>query len=238
MVHACGTTSENSKTEGVGAILRDKVHWVNHVTLRFAHLLAMSIENETVEIDFFKWYFTGDIDAHHNHTGNPGEENIGASFHYIERIIRVEHTFGPVRTNNWPVGAREPGIKGIFVADIFDASTLNLFKIHTAVENPLWSSSRFCGDFSKHRDGDTPRDLTGNIPVFEILEVINQNALLALWVKLDFAGFEMFNRFGGELLDIDEPLLLKSRFDGCATFVTVRNRVDNAFFATEKASIF
>ena len=81
----------------------------------------MLIENEAMQINFFKWYFTGDVEPHHNHACDPGEEDVGAGLHDIQWIIGIEIFFGPISTNNRPMSTGEPSVKGIVVSLIFDA---------------------------------------------------------------------------------------------------------------------
>ena len=73
MVHAGGATSEDAETESVGTIFCDHFHRINNIALGFGHLFAMFVEDEAMEIDFFEWDFAGDVESHHDHTGDPSE---------------------------------------------------------------------------------------------------------------------------------------------------------------------
>lgn len=83
LVHAGGAAAENTEAEGVGAVFRNHVHRIDDVAFALGHFLAVSVENEAMEINFAEGNFTGDVKAHHNHAGDPGEEDVGAGFHDV-----------------------------------------------------------------------------------------------------------------------------------------------------------
>lgn len=83
LIHASGATTENAEAEGVGAVFSDHVHRVDNVTLALGHLLAVGVKHETVEIDFAEGNFASDVEAHHDHAGDPSKENVGAGFHDV-----------------------------------------------------------------------------------------------------------------------------------------------------------
>ena len=192
----------------------------------------MGIENEAVEVHLFKRNFASDIEAHHNHAGDPGEEDVRGGFHDIERIIRSRILFGPAGTNDWPVRAREPSVKGILVADVSNTGLFNFFKVGTTIKNPVRLIGSFRVGFSKHRDGDAPRDLARNVPIFEVFEVIDDNFLLAFWIKLNFVVVEMLDSDSGEFFDVNKPLFFEGGLKNGAAFVTVGNRVGESLFAS------
>ena len=189
-----------------------------------------------MKIDLFERNFTTHIHAHHDHAGDPSKENIASGFHDIERIVRVFFAFGPVGTDKGPVGAAEPGVEGVFVAVIGDAADFDFLKVGASIENPLGGLIGF--GLVEHRDSDAPRDLAGDVPILEILKVINQDLLFVGWCEFDFAGFKMFDSVSGEALDVDKPLSFKHRLDDGAAFVTVSDGVNNLFLATEKTLVF
>ena len=96
-------SEENTETESVGAVFSDEVERVDDVALGFTHFFAVGIKDETVEVNFFERDAACDVESHHNHTGDPSEENISASLHDVKRVIRIEIILGPVGTNDRPV---------------------------------------------------------------------------------------------------------------------------------------
>ena len=83
MGEAGGAAAEDAEAEGVGAVFGDEVERVDDVTLGLAHFFAVGVEDEAVEVDFFEGDLAGDVETHHNHAGDPGEEDVGAGFHDV-----------------------------------------------------------------------------------------------------------------------------------------------------------
>lgn len=80
--------------------------------------------------------------------------------------------------------------------------------------------------------------MTGNVPVFETLEIIDKDLFLTGGVEFDFAFFEVFDGGFSKAFHVDEPLRFEHRLNDSATFVTVGDRVGDFFFAAHKALFF
>lgn len=147
-----------------------------------------------MKINFTERNFTCDINSHHNHACYPGEKDVGAGFHDVQRIVGVLEAFFPVRADDRPVGAGEPSVEGIFVAVIMDTANLDFSEICAGIEDPFGS---FVGlGLAEHGDGDTPGDLAGDVPVLEALKIVNEDFFLVRGVELDFVIFEVFDGLG------------------------------------------
>ena len=238
LVHAGRATPQNTETESVRTVFSYELHWVNDIAFTFAHFFAMGIKNETVEIDFLKWHLARNVKSHHNHASDPSEENIGASFHDVQWIVRVEITLGPISTDDRPVGATEPSVKSVLVADIFNAADFNFLEVGTAIKNPVWFVGRLVVGLFEHRDGDAPRDLAGDVPVFEVFEVVDEDFLFVLWVKFNFVVFKMFNSNAREFFDVDKPLFFKHWLNDRVTLIAVSDGVSDFMLADEKPLFF
>ena len=189
-----------------------------------------------MKVDFAERNFTRDINPHHNHAGNPSKEDIGTSLHDIKRIIGVFGAFEPVGTDNWPVRTGEPSIESIFVAIIVDATYLDFGEVGACIEDPFGSFVGF--GLMEHRDGDAPRNLAGNVPVFETLEIVDKDFFLVCGVELDFAGLEVLNGHFSKAFDVDEPLAFERWLDDGIALVAVGDRVGDFFFAAEQPLVF
>lgn len=229
LVLAGGTVGDDTEAEGVGAVFDHHVHGVDDVAFGFAHFLAVGVEDEAVEVDVAEGDLVGAIEAEHDHAGDPRKEDVGAGFHDAEG---VEGAFGSevIGGDEGPLAAGEPSVEGVLVADIGVAAALELFFVDLGGEYPVGGVV----DVDEGRDGDAPRDLAGNIPVFELLEIVNENALFASGVEFDFAVLDGLDGAVGEGFDVDEPLLFEEGFDDAAAFVAVADRMlDSLFAATE-----
>jgi hypothetical protein len=78
--------SGNSFSQALGAFVQqgferdavDQVHWVQHVAFGFAHLLALRVEHQAVDVDVFEGHFAGEVRGHHDHPGDPEEDDVVA----------------------------------------------------------------------------------------------------------------------------------------------------------------
>jgi len=131
------------------------------------------------------------------------------------------------------VGGAEPGVEGIFVAVIGNAADLDFGEINAGVEDPFGCFGGF--GLVEHWDGDTPRDLAGNVPIFQAFEIIDEDFLLGCRVEGDLAGFKMFNGGFGETLDVDKPLRFEHWLDDGTTFITMSDGVGDVFGAAHEA---
>ena len=88
---------------------------VKHVTLGLAHLFAFFIADQSVQVDVSEGNFTRILDAHHDHAGNPEEEDVIAGFHDGGRIkiVQVLGIIRPAQGGMRPETGTEPGIQHI-----------------------------------------------------------------------------------------------------------------------------
>ena len=54
----------------------NQVHRVQHIALGLAHLLALRVTNQTVDVDMFERYLAGEMRGHHDHAGDPEEDDV------------------------------------------------------------------------------------------------------------------------------------------------------------------
>lgn len=130
----------------------------------------------------------------------------------------------------WPLSRTEPGIKGVFVAAIGFAVFFDLRELYPVVVNPI----RWVVDILEGWDRNTPRDLAGDIPVFELLEIVEEDLLFAGGVKFDLPFLENLDGAGGERFDVDKPLLFEEWLDDSVALVAVTNRVLDLLFPSKE----
>jgi len=127
-----------------------------------------------------------------------------------------------------PLTRGEPGVEGVFVAVIGDAVFDDEGLVGVGVENPL-AIVGFEG-----WDGDAPGDLTRDVPIFELFEVIDNDLLFGRRIEFDLIFAERLDGFGGERFSFDEPLFFEEGFEDTVAFVTMGDRVSDFFAAAEK----
>ena len=61
-------------------------------------------------------------------------------------------------------------------------------KVGASVKNP------FVGFLAmEHRNGNTPRDLAGNVPIFKAFKVVDKDILFVFRIEFDFVIFKVGN---------------------------------------------
>ncbi len=56
----------------------DQVDGVEHVALGLGHLVAVGVAYQAVDIDFLERYVVHELQAHHDHAGDPEEDDVEA----------------------------------------------------------------------------------------------------------------------------------------------------------------
>ena len=67
-------------------MLRNDRQGINDIPFGLGHLLAFFVPDHRVEIDFPKWNIPHKMDAHHNHSGHPEENDIKARLKNRSRV--------------------------------------------------------------------------------------------------------------------------------------------------------
>ena len=75
-VAALGRKGCQGEPEGVGAELVDHLQGVDDVALGLAHLVAVHVAHQGVQIDILERNVLHDVEAHHHHPGHPEEEDV------------------------------------------------------------------------------------------------------------------------------------------------------------------
>lgn len=183
-----------------------------------------------MHIDFFERDLVGNIETEHDHAGNPREKEIGAGLHDRDRIKIWKIIL--LGGNKWPLARGKPSIESVFVAGENLAALFELFLMDFATDNPL-AILGFEGG-----DRDTPRDLAGNIPVFEVFVIVDEDFFLAGGIEFDLVIFERLDSALGEGSGLDEPLFFEERLDDGAAFVTMADIASMRLFAAAQTSCF
>ena len=134
----------------------------------------------------------------------------------------------------WPLAGAEPGIEGIVVAAVSLAVNSDSRFVNAGVVDPIFRIV----DVDEGRDRDTPRDLAGNVPIFELAKIVNEDLFFAGRMEFNLPCFENFDGTLGEWFDVNEPLLLEKWFDDGVALVAVADRVSDSFFAAQEVAVF
>src|SRR6185503_645479 len=137
-----------------------------------------------------KRYFARGVNAQHNHTRHPWEQNVAACFHNAKRVHFGQ--LSPIQVvcgYERPLARAKPGVKRVFFALVCFAVYLNGWLVDTFIENPVI----FVVDTLECRNRNAPRNLTAEVPVFKAFKVINEHFTLISRSECNVARFERRN---------------------------------------------
>ncbi len=71
-----------------------------------------------MDVDVAEWNIPHEFQAHHDHAGNPEEQNVEPGDERRGRVVGFEigSLFRPPQRREGPEGGREPGVKDIRIA--------------------------------------------------------------------------------------------------------------------------
>ena len=96
----------------------DEVQGVEDVPLRLRHLLPVRVEHEAVDVDVVERHVVHELDAHHDHPGDPEEDDVEPGDEDPGRVVPGEplRLARPSQGRERPQGRREPGVEHVRVA--------------------------------------------------------------------------------------------------------------------------
>ncbi|CCK17247.1 hypothetical protein BN136_3257 [Cronobacter universalis NCTC 9529] len=206
----------------------DHIQRVNHVALGFGHLLAFIVADKTGHIDGFKRHLRlavfifDEVHGHHDHAGNPEEDNIEAGDHHAGRVELTQRVgvFRPAEGGERPERGGEPGIQHVVVLAQRDVRGQVIFLTHF-----LFAAAYIDVAFGivPGRDTVAPPELTGDTPVLNIAHPGEVHVFVLLRHKLNIAVFYRFHRRFRQHVGTHVPLVGQHRFDNHAAAVAVRH---------------
>mmetsp|Transcript_2264 Transcript_2264/g.6978 ORF Transcript_2264/g.6978 Transcript_2264/m.6978 type:complete len:363 (-) Transcript_2264:1436-2524(-) len=102
----------------VGAVLVDDVEGVDDVALRLRHFFVVLVSYEPVHVDDLERRLSGELQAHHDHSRDPEEQDVVARLETRRRVelVQVRGLFGPADRREGPEPRREPRVQHVAVA--------------------------------------------------------------------------------------------------------------------------
>ena len=100
--HAAGTFGDQCFQ--INAV--DQIQRINDVALGLGHFVAVLVADQAGDVHLFEWHFAGEFQAHHDHSGNPEENDVEAGDQYIGWIEGLEcrSLFRPAQCRERPQG--------------------------------------------------------------------------------------------------------------------------------------
>ena len=202
----------------------DQVERVEDVAFRLRHLLAFRVPDQAVDVDFTERHVLHEVQAQHDHAGDPEEDDVEAGH---EDGCRVEggelrRLLGPAQRRIGPQGRREPGVQHVLV----------LAERH-GVAVPGQRLRRGTGFVPCHvdvavavipgRDPVSPPQLPADAPVLDAVHPVEVGALPVLGHEADPAVLDGADGRFGERRDAHVPLVGQPRLDDGVGAVTARH---------------
>ncbi len=114
-VAALGGHDRQREPCGVGAVGLDHFDRIDAIPERLAHLPPLFISHQLVDIDIFERDFIHKLQPHHDHTGNPKEDDIKGGAQQRSRVkgFEIGGSVWPTQGGERPKAGREPGVEDI-----------------------------------------------------------------------------------------------------------------------------
>ena len=114
--------------EGLDVRAFDQVHRVDDVALGLAHLLAFVVPHHPVDIDVAERHLPGEMRGHHDHAGNPEEDDLVARHQHRRGQVQVHllRLRRPPQRREGHQGRGVPGVQHVLVAPQLLAGRLGL----------------------------------------------------------------------------------------------------------------
>ena len=95
----------------------DQVERVDDVALRLRHLLPVLVADQARDVDLAERHLAPELEAHHDHPGDPEEDDVEAGHEHVGRIERGElrGLARPAERRERPQRRAEPGVEHVLV---------------------------------------------------------------------------------------------------------------------------
>ena len=172
----------------------------------------------------FKRDFFHEVQAHHNHSGDPEENDVKARHQHVCRIItrQFRRFVGPAQRRERPQSRRKPSVEHVFVAFQFDRFAVMLFS-RCQSRRFAFFNKLFAVGSVPHGHLMPPPQLAGNAPRLKVAHPFKIRFFPVFRHEFDSAVFNDFNRLDRQFRRVNKPLIRQPRLDHHARTVAVRD---------------
>ncbi|GAH98947.1 unnamed protein product, partial [marine sediment metagenome] len=101
-----GATDDQGEARSINTVFTYSLSGVNDISPQLTHFLSIFVSKQAMEVNGMEGNFTSIFQPHHDHSSDPEEKDVIASFHYrggieIIRSIRNARTQHKVKSNKW-----------------------------------------------------------------------------------------------------------------------------------------
>src|SRR5215469_313962 len=174
-----------------------------------------------MQIDGMERHDAQEMDAGHNHTRDPEENNIVAGLQNAGWVVatQIMSIVRPAQGAEWPEPGAEPGIQNIGVLMNAPAAAVSTDRRIFTRDRDLATSIAVPG-----RDPVSPPQLTRNIPVAYTLQPLVVDLGKALRDNLQLAIPERAKGTGRQRRHLDKPLSRNQRLDDSMAALAMAER--------------
>ena len=192
--------------QGVEGDAVDDVERIDDIALRFRHLLAVVIADQSSDVDLAKGHLAGEFQAHHDHAGDPEENDVEAGDQHRSGIVGLEclRIVGPALGGERPQRGGEPGIEHILV----------LAQRHRRIDAVRGARFRLvAGDIPAAvrvvpgRNAMSPPELAADAPILDLVHPFVIHRAPIVGHEADAAVLDGADGRFRQRLDVDEPLI-------------------------------
>ena len=198
------------EAQRIRAVLLDDLDRVDAVAERLRHLAALAVAHEAVDEDVVERDVLAEREAHHDHAGDPEEDDVVARDECRRRVemLELRRLVRPAERLERPEARAEPRIEHVLVLmDVLAMAMRALREVRAA-------DARLAAVVAvPRRDAVAPPELARNAPVADVLKPVDVDFREALRHELDAAVLDGFDGRFRERFHLDEPLLRDERLD-------------------------
>ncbi len=200
----------------------DDLQRIDDVAPGLAHLLALGVPHQGMDVDIPEGNVPHELEPHHHHPGHPEEEDVKPGHQDGGRVedFQVLGAVRPAQGGKRPQRGAEPGIQHVG------------FLLHGRAAAGFASGHRLGGDddlaavpAEPGRDPVPPPDLAGDAPVADIVHPVEVGILPGRGDDPGLAFRDRLDRRFGQGFHPHEPLLGDQRLDDRLAPVTVADAV-------------
>ena len=205
---------------------------IHHVALGLGHLVTVFIADQTVQIDLGKGDLAGEVNAVHDHAGDPEEQDVITGLQHGGRVkvFIIRGLFRPAKGRERPETGGEPGVQHIRILFDVVAVALRTFMDVRAGDDHLTAILTV-----PHRDAVSPPELTADAPVLDVFQPVIVNLREVIRDDFDLTGADRFQRGFRQAFHLHEPLLGDHRLDHFAGTLGVRDGHLVGFFLDDQS---
>ncbi len=182
------------------------VERIDHVALGLGHLLAVVVADQAVHIHLAKRNLRGELEAQHDHAGDPEENDVEAGDQDRRRIISAQlaRVPGPPLRGEGPQSRGEPGVEDVLVlpqrGGRVDAMHPARFGFAVRDVAPAFV-------VVPCRDPVSPPQLPADAPVLDVAHPFEIDGGPVFGNEANVSRLDGADRGRRERLDVDEPLV-------------------------------